>query len=213
MNPEIQETRSEILNLLKLQSSMTVNELVDALSISSMGVRQHLAILEKDGLIEYYREKPKRGRPMHLYQLTDKAHSLFPSSYARFALSLLQEMEKLDGCGFINKALRARVQSQTKSYAQRLEGKNLDEKMKTLAQIRDEEGYMAEFAEDDGDYMLVEHNCPIASIAEQYPHVCETELALFCKSLGQKIVREDHIMEGSHKCSYRIPKEAEADKE
>ena len=209
----MQETRSQILKLIKLQYSMTVNELAEALSISSMGVRQHLAILEKDDLVEFRREKPKRGRPMHLYQLTEKGNDLFPSTYASFALNLLQEMGRLDGCGLINKTLRGRVKSQMESYARRLEGKSLAEKVKILAEIRDEEGYMAEFTEEDGDYLLVEHNCPIVNIAEAYPHVCETELALFRRSLGQKIYREEHLMDGSHKCSYRIPKERKVDKE
>ena len=209
----MQETRSQILKLIKLQYNMTVNELAEALSISSMGVRQHLAILEKEGLVEFQREKPKRGRPVHLYQLTEKGNNLFPLSYESFALNLLQEMGRLDGCGLINKVLRGRVKSHMESYARRLEGKSLAEKVKILTEIRDEEGYMAEFTEDDEDYMLVEHNCPIVSIAEEYPHVCETELALFRRSLGQKIHREEHLMNGSHRCSYRIPKEQKADKE
>ena len=212
-NPHMQETRSQILKLIKLQYSITVNELAEALSISSMGVRQHLAVLEKDGLVEFHREKPKRGRPIHLYQLTEKGNDLFPSSYESFALNLLHEMGRLDGCGLINKVLRGRVKSHEESYAKRLEGKSLAEKVKILAEIRDEEGYMAEFSEDDEDYVLVEHNCPIVSIAEEYPHVCETELALFRRSLGQKIDREEHLMNGSHRCSYRIPKGQKTDKE
>ena len=120
-------------------------------------------------------------------------------------------MGRLDGCGLINKVLRGRVKSHEESYAQRLEGKSLTEKVRILAEIRDEEGYMAEFSEDDEGYMLVEHNCPIVSIAEEYPHVCETELALFRRSLGQKIHRDEHLMNGSHKCSYRIPKEPNKD--
>ena len=62
-NPKMQETRNQILKLIKLQYSVSVNELADALSISSMGVRQHLAVLEKDGLVEFRREKPKTGPP------------------------------------------------------------------------------------------------------------------------------------------------------
>ncbi len=31
-------------------------------------------------------------------------------------------------------------------------------------------------------------------------------LALFRQSLGAKVVREDHLMEGSHKCACRIAK-------
>ena len=202
----MQETRSKILQHLKIQSKMTANELAEALDISSMGVRQHLTILEKDGLVEHHREKLQRGRPVHLYHLTEKGNNLFPTTYDSFAINLLAEVEKFNGSGFINRVFRSRMKSQTDVYKQRLEGKTLDEKMHELAQIRTEEGYMAEVTEEGEDYVLIEYNCPILTIVEQYPHVCNIELALFRRSLGEKLVREEHLIDGCHRCTYRIPK-------
>ena len=207
MNCEMSETRMRILQLLKMRCSMTVSQLTEALHISAMGVRQHLAILEDEGLVAYQSEKQERGRPHHLYSLTDEANSLFPTTYANFAVDLMQEVAKFNGPGFINKVFRSRMKSQLQTYEQRLAGKNLSERIKELAQIRDEEGYMARFDEEDTDYILIEHNCPIAAIAREYPHVCEIELALFRQSLGTKVYREEHLMQDSHRCCYRIPKD------
>ena len=209
MNCEMSETRMRILQLLKMRAGMTVGQLTEALHISQMGVRQHLAILEAEGLIEYYREKQGRGRPRHIYQLTDEANSLFPTTYANFAVGLMHEVAKFNGPGFINKVFRGRMESQLETYQQRLAGKALRERIEELARIRDEEGYMACFEEAEDDYILTEHNCPIAVIAQEYPRVCEIELALFRQSLGAKVVREEHLMQGSHKCCYRIPKTKE----
>lgn len=209
MNCEMSETRMRILQLLKMRAGMTVGQLTDALHISQMGVRQHLAILETEGLIEHHQEKQGRGRPPHVYQLTDEANSLFPTTYANFAVGLMHEVAKFNGPGFINKVFRGRMKAQLEAYQLRLKGKTLCERVKELAQIRDEEGYMARFDENEDDYILIEHNCPIAVIAQEYPHVCEIELALFRQSLGAKIVREEHLMQGSHRCCYRIPKSTE----
>ena len=209
MNCEMSETRMRILQLLKMRAGMTVGQLTDALHISQMGVRQHLAILETEGLIEHHQEKQGRGRPPNVYQLTDEANSLFPTTYANFAVGLMHEVAKFNGPGFINKVFRGRMKAQLEAYQLRLEGKTLCERVKELAQIRDEEGYMARFDENEDDYILIEHNCPIAVIAQEYPHVCEIELALFRQSLGAKIVREEHLMQGSHRCCYRIPKSTE----
>ena len=209
MNCEMSETRMRILQLLKMRASLTVGQLTDALHISQMGVRQHLAILEAEGLVEHYQEKQGRGRPPHVYQLTDEANGLFPTTYANFAVGLMHEVAKFNGPGFINKVFRERMKAQLKTYQLRLEGKTLSERVKELARIRDEEGYMARFDENEDDYALIEHNCPIAVIAQEYPHVCEIELALFRQSLGVKIVREEHLMQGSHRCCYRIPKPTE----
>ena len=171
-----------------------------------MGIRQHLAILESEDLVVYYREKQKRGRPLHIYRLTDQANSLFPTTYANFAVGLMHEVAKFNGPGFINKVFQERMKSQLQAYQQRLQGKDLPERVKELALIRDEEGYMACFDENDDDYVLIEHNCPISVIAEEYPYVCEIELGLFRQSLGTKVVREEHLMQGSHRCCYRIAK-------
>lgn len=206
MNCEMSETRMRILQLLKMRAGMTVGQLTDALHISQMGVRQHLAILEAEGLVEHYQEKQGRGRPPHVYQLTDQANSLFPTTYANFAVGLMHEVAKFNGPGFINKVFRGRMKAQLEAYQLRLGGKTLCERVQELARIRDEEGYMARFDENADDYVLIEHNCPIAVIAQEYPHVCEIELALFRQSLGAKVVREEHLMQGSHRCCYRIPK-------
>ena len=207
MNCEISETRMRILQLLKMRAGMTVGQLTDALHISQMGVRQHLAILESEGLVEHYREERQgRGRPPHIYQLTDEANNLFPTAYASFAVGLMHEVAKFNGPGFINKVFRERMKSQLKAYQLRLKDKTLPERVKELACIRDEEGYMARFHEEEDDYVLIEHNCPIAVIAAEYPHVCEIELALFRQSLDAKITREEHLIRGNHRCCYRIPK-------
>ena len=209
MNCEMSETRMRILQLLKMRAGMTVGQLTDALPISQMGIRQHLAILESESLVEYYREKQKRGRPLHVYRLTDQANSLFPTTYANFAVGLMHEVAKFNGPDFINKVFQERMKSQLQVYRQRLQGKDLPERVKELARIRDEEGYMACCDENEDDYVLIEHNCPISVIAEEYPYVCEIELGLFRQSLGTKVVREEHLMRGSHRCCYRIAKAKE----
>ena len=209
MNCEMSETRMRILQLLKMRAGLTVGQLTDAMHISQMGVRQHLAILETEGLVEHYQEKQGRGRPPYIYRLTDEANSLFPTTYASFAVGLMHEVAKFNGPGFINKVFRERMKSQLEAYQHRLKDKTLPERVKELARIRDEEGYMARCDESENDYILIEHNCPIAVIAEEYPRVCEIELALFRQSLGAKITREEHLMQGSHRCCYRIPKTSE----
>ena len=55
MDTNTNDTRTNIVNLLKINGKMTVNEVSAQLDMSSMGVRQHLGSLERDGLVEYYR--------------------------------------------------------------------------------------------------------------------------------------------------------------
>ena len=70
-------TKEKILDLLKKDVSLSVNELTECLHITHMAVRKHLNNLEKDGLIESREMKKPMGRPLQLYSLSKKGERLF----------------------------------------------------------------------------------------------------------------------------------------
>ena len=198
-----------ILQLLKMRAGMTVGQLTDALPISQMGIRQHLAILESESLVEYYREKQKRGRPLHVYRLTDQANSLFPTTYANFAVGLMHEVAKFNGPRFhqqsVSRTHEIAVASLSTATSREKICPNASKNSRGYEMKKD----TWHCAMNEDDYVLIEHNCPISVIAEEYPYVCEIELGLFRQSLGTKVVREEHLMRGSHRCCYRIAKAKE----
>ncbi len=204
MNINTNDTRTNIINLLKINDKMTINEVSTQLDMSSMGVRQHLNSLEREGLVEYYRQKSSRGRPKYIYTLTDQGKEMFPKSYKSFTMEVLEEAENIGGENLVNQLFTKRMESQIQSYTKRLQGKNLNKKIKELAKIRSEEGYMAKVSKNGDNYSLVEYHCPISMIAKKYRILCKTERKLFQRVLGVEVKREHHLMCGSHKCSYYI---------
>lgn len=204
MNINTDDTRTNIINLLKINDKMTINEVSTQLDMSSMGVRQHLNSLEREGLVEYYRQKSSRGRPKYIYTLTDQGKEMFPKSYKSFTMEVLEEAENIGGENLVNQLFTKRMESQIQSYTKRLQGKNLNKKVKELAKIRSEEGYMAKISKNGDNYSLIEYHCPISMIAKKYRILCETEKKLFQRVLGVEVKREHHLMCGSHKCSYYI---------
>ena len=82
-------TRQQILQLLRRHGQMTALELSQELNIGAVGVRQHLALLERDGLVEVSGVRRSVGRPSHLYTLTSEAERHFPKQYEQFALEVL----------------------------------------------------------------------------------------------------------------------------
>ena len=53
-------------------------------------------------------------------------------------------------------------------------GKDFGERVRTLAEIQDQKGYMVKVEElPDGSYELIEYNCPIFQVANQYNHACQ----------------------------------------
>ncbi len=77
----MQVTRQDILDHLRRHGSGSVKELGQLLGLTSTGIRQHLTILERDGLIEAREERGRVGRPALVYTLTPQGDSLYPKKY------------------------------------------------------------------------------------------------------------------------------------
>jgi predicted ArsR family transcriptional regulator len=204
-------TRREILSLIKRNGPMTVQELSRSLEITPMGVRQHLAILERDGCVQSNGVRRGQGRPSRMYSITPEGDKMFPRTYEQFATALLDDMKALEGETKVEALFEHRRKRQLEHYRTRMAGKEFGEKVAALAQIRNEEGYLAEHAQEDKDsFVLVEHNCPIRAVAESHPQACACEMALFADALGADVARTQHILAGAPHCRYEITRPREA---
>ncbi|MGZ3238665.1 MAG: helix-turn-helix transcriptional regulator, partial [Burkholderiaceae bacterium] len=90
--------QKELLKLLlKNKTGMTVDQLSGLLEITRSAVRQHLASLENDGLVEKGITRASGGRPEQLYVLTDKGNECFPRHYSWFAQLLVESVQQENG--------------------------------------------------------------------------------------------------------------------
>src|SRR3990172_4480018 len=93
----LQSTRQQILQYLQRHGRATVKELGQLLGLTSTGIRQHLTVLERDGLVAAREERGRVGRPTLVYSLTEKADGLFPKTYDLLASVLLEEIRTDEG--------------------------------------------------------------------------------------------------------------------
>src|SRR5438105_9648026 len=89
--------RLEIVNALKRSRGLSVNELVDRMRMSYMGIKQHCLTLQRDGYLDTWRRPQKMGRPEMVYRLTRRAHDLFQADSNRFRLELLDSVHAIYG--------------------------------------------------------------------------------------------------------------------
>src|SRR5262245_34594607 len=83
----------------------------------------------------------------------------------------------------------------------------LGRRLKTLATIRTDEGYMANVkSQPGGAFLLVENHCPICAAATACTGLCAKELEVFQTVLGDDIAitRTEHIVAGARRCAYRV---------
>jgi predicted ArsR family transcriptional regulator len=198
-------TRQQILELLRRKGQMTASELSDELGIGAVGVRQHLALLERDNLVQSLGVRRGIGRPSHLYALTHSAEELFPRRYDKLATDAIQFIEQTAGAPAVDQFFASRREKLRTQFEPRLVGKPMAAMVEELATILTEQGYMCEWEQmPDGSFQLIEHNCPVDCVARDYPQACSHELQLYQDILGIPITREETIAAGANCCRYRI---------
>ncbi|MBV7314456.1 metalloregulator ArsR/SmtB family transcription factor [Shewanella sp. NIFS-20-20] len=201
------KTTDKILSLLKTKGAMTAQQLADSLQLTSMGARQHLQQLTRDGLVDYIDEASGRGRPRRLWQLTANSQGHFPDSHQVLTVQMLDSIDVVFGEQGLEQLISHREQQTAKQYQQALaSAKTLAERLTCLVALRNREGYMAELQHHEQGYLLLENHCPICAAARRCQQFCRSELALFQHLLGPQVAveRGEHILEGARRCAYHI---------
>ncbi len=198
-------TRQSILQLLRRNGEMTALGLSECLNVGAVGIRQHLALLERDGLVRIAGLRRSVGRPSHLYVLTPEAEERFPKRYDRLALEMLAYLNEVGGPEAVDQILAHRRAHLMGELAPLITGKSRAEKVVALATLLAEQGYMCEWGEEpDGSYLIAEFNCPVDCVARRHAQLCAHELRLYQELLGMSVVQESTIAQGSHCCRYRV---------
>jgi predicted ArsR family transcriptional regulator len=211
LGEQLQPTRRKIILALKQHGGMTAAELAEILHITSMGVRRHLTMLERDRFVRYELVQRGKGRPSYVYQLSPDAENLFPKNYAALAKELLGYLASEDDQQVIQ-LFDQRAQRRVRQAQARLDGKGLVDRVAGLAEILHDEGYLAEWEQVDANtFLLREHNCAVHDVAREFKAACGSELTFLQSVLSDAdVTREHHMMGGDLMCAYRIRRKAEA---
>src|SRR5579862_2027980 len=199
------ETRRAMLEHIKKQGEAGVESIAAAAGITIAGARQHLVALERDGLVTHREVRTGPGRPRHLHALTPAGDGLFPRNYAGLTNELLEYVQDEDPV-LLARIFEKRAQRRLEQAQQRMAGLEFADKVKVLAQILDEDGYLADFERrPDGAFVITEHNCAVLSVAKRYGHVCSSEMSFLQAALPEaELTRIAHQLAGAHVCAYEV---------
>ena len=200
-------TRRAITRLLKTEGALDSAQLARRLRLTRMAVRQHLYALQRERLVAAEERPVPLGRPAKYWRLTPEADRLFPDAYAELSVALIGALGDTFGPAGLERVLQSRNAKQRSEYAARIApSAGLEAKLRELARVRTEEGYMAEVKRDGTGFLFIENHCPICAAATACQGFCMTELDLFRAVLGPDITveRAEHIVSGDRRCLYRV---------
>lgn len=205
---DLSGAKRRIIERLKRADTSTAPELAAEFGLTDTAIRQHLEALEGAELVErVVAPSSGRGRPPVHWRLAASASSLFADRHSDLTVELIASIRSALGEEALEAVVRTRAERQLANYRGVLDGAtNMSERVHRIAELRSAEGYLAEAVEGDGHITLVEHHCPIQDAADSCAGLCSAELDLFQKALGPDVTvaREQHLLDGGQRCSYRV---------
>ena len=213
--PKMQSTKEHILAHLKRTGGSTVEGLAVQFGLARMTVRQHLAALERDGLVRSREERRPRGRPHLLFTLSEGGEERFPRRYERLADLALQEVAFLDaeeiaGLDAVQKKrllLEKMAQRVYRDHEAKVQGKTLPERVEVVTDILREEGGFAEWSRQGVAYEIADHNCAYRRVVDTHQDLCQWHLSLLGKLLGQEVGCTQFMSQGAGSCRFTVTDE------
>ena len=205
---ELSSSEDRILRFLKFRGPQTTPAIARHLKITLPGARKHLSTLLAAKLVSFTDERGAVGRPKRSWQLTPLAEKRFPDSHAVLTMEMIGAVRQAFGEEGLDRLIGLRESETERRYASALSSLgDVAKKVAKLAELRSEEGYMADLRVlPDGSYLLSENHCPICAAARLCQGFCRSELAVFRSALGPAVTveRSEHILLGARRCAYRI---------
>ena len=201
----MQATRQEILDYLRRQAEATVRELGSLLNLTATGIRQHLTVLERDGLVVAHESRGRIGRPALVYALTAAGSALYPNRYDELSNLLLDEIQAIAGTKGLQSVVMRVASRSAEQYADRLSGTDLATRVAETTAIINERGCLAEWtAGEDGSYLIDQYTCPFPNVAAIHSSVCALDVEFVRQLTGgdARLVRS--LLRGDQCCSYRV---------
>ena len=202
----MQSTRQEILEILKLERTATVEDLAGRLELTPMTIRHHLNVLQAQNLVSAtkVRRSQKVGRPRLIYTLTEAADQLFPQNYGDLARRIVTELKETVGKEE-TRALFRRVASRlAKQAPPPVPGQSFEDRLNQVARFLEGQGLITRWQKTEQGYIFTNANCPYRRVAQEHGETCELDIALIRELLGVEPQRLSTEGQEEAACSYLL---------
>ncbi|MFS0751007.1 helix-turn-helix transcriptional regulator [Oceanobacillus sp. 1P07AA] len=198
--------KEQLLELLKKNRELTIDEIMKHFSISEVAIRKHLQGLASQNFVNIIQHKQEIGRPYHTYQLAEKGHEYFPNQYQLLSVQLLEDIEDIYGEEAVNAILKKQTDREEQSLRNDLEKTKTQEKMNTFIEKQNEKGYMFErFKGSESSFLLNNYHCPFKEAAVRYPSICKHEEQMLSDLFSEaEVTAQSLITDGDICCQWKI---------
>ncbi len=202
-------TRRRVVDLILHEGPQTAKQLAERLELTPAAVRRHLSVLLDNGTLISREERVfgarGRGRPSKVFVLTDTGRSEFRQAYDSLAIAALTRLAAAAGPQGVRELAEDRVAGVEERFRAAREADPERPALDVLAEALEEDGYAPSVRPLRAGDQLLQHHCPIAHVAAEFPELCEVETRLFSRLLDRHVQRLATIAHGDGVCTTHVP--------
>ena len=211
MSTAVSGTRQRILDAIREQGSMSVEQLAQALELSAAAIRRHLDILQRDHLVYFRQGSKKPGRPEYIYVLTEAGHEAGFRDYPKLLTLLLNNIKGLSSTDLAEKEgsevlnlLMDRVSDHLNATHLGSIASSSDSRLSKLESALSQQGFAPRIDRTDGHAEIHLCNCPFRAAAMCEESVCRADQRLISSIMGVEPERQTCIRDGAAQCTYLV---------
>ena len=203
---QLPDSRRAIVTALKERGSATIAQLAPPLDLTGEAVRQQLLQLHREGWVEAIVDREsvrgRTGRPATIYRLTVAGEHLFPKHYDALAVAMIDAIGEELGEEAAVRVLERVSNDRVDALAPTVEGRTLEERLDVLKSWYIEDDPYMDHERADGDFRLIERNCPFYNTAMRRPALCSVSVNALTRLLGVRVAREEKFQNGDGRCVF-----------
>lgn len=202
MSTQTETSDKTMLDYMRREGAATVSALVNEMGVTATAVRQRLARLMADGLVQRQTERKSRGRPNHRYSLTEKGERAAGTNFADMAIVLWEEVKSVEVASVRRGLLKRIADRLVERYRGRIAGESLGERMTSLSRLMGEREVPFEVNFSGELPVLTALACPYPELAKLDRGVCTMEKLMLSEILGENVRLTECRLDGASCCTF-----------
>lgn len=192
-----------LLEMLRVDGHVGISDLEAGLGVTATAVRQRLDRLMRAGFVERTTVSRGRGRPSHVYSLTEKGRRVGGDNFRDLAIVLWREIRGIQDPE-VRRGLIARIGSVMAGlYRRSIRGQTPGERLQRAAELLRERQISCGVSSDDGDRsVLTTYTCPYPELAEQDRGICAVERLMLEELAGAPVQLSECRLDGASCCKF-----------
>ena len=197
----LKTTRERIVNLLR-RSSLTANEIARQLGLTHNAVRDHLAALLREGIVQEGGRQRGVSRPAVVYEIVPDAEAVFSKAYIPFVAHLLRILRERLPQRELDDIMHLVGQRFAAEWP-RLRG-DLPQRVEAASLLLEDLGALNAVEKSNGGLIIRGYGCLLSAAVHGRPEVCRAMESLLTELL-EAPVRECCERGERPRCCFEVP--------